>query len=524
MNYTLADYYFEAGIEPSPPWARGIELRNPRTGEPMRPRWHQITGLKLAFAFPNSRSALYDDMGTGKTVIAQAYAIWNAWAGNRVVGLMPPILCDQFMRSLVKTFVGIEKQLRLGLYRGDMKLRNKKIAKWYPDKLPHIVLTSYHMFRQEFALFDSMLKGDVLVCDEANPLCGMTSDIRDAIDRFMGPEGEKGALIMSGTPAKKDITDLYGLIKFVTPRAYQSRAEFDSKHVKYKQITTSAKGRNGVLYDRSVQIIDSVHDLAGVFTNLYLQARRVEKSEVLELQPVEEIEREFKLDPDHKDLYKKLVEEKLLFFPDGSMIDITTSSSVRATCMRAVSDPKKYLQHDKDSALLEAIDELLEEINVTKNKVVIFAYYRETVEMLAERYKKLKPVVVYGGVTPSKAQKNKETFIEDPKCRLLIANYMSGGVGLDGLQDVCFNGICAEPTPIPGDYAQARDRLYRSGQKEAVMMYMMIAIGTIYVKTANTMWKRQDSILQATSTLTREDFSGELLGDDEGEVEVDLED
>ncbi len=519
MSYTLADYYFEAGISPSPPWARGIELRNSRTGEPMRPRWHQITGLKLAFQFPNNRAALYDDMGTGKTLIAQAYAIWCAWAGNKVLCLMPPVLCDQFMRSLVKTFPGIQHQLRLGLYRGDTKRRNQLVGKWYPNNIPDILCTSFTMFRQEFTLFDTMLKSEVLVIDEAKPLTGTESQIRDAIDLFMGPEGEKAALIMTGSPMYKDITDYYGLIRFVTPQIYPSRMAFDRQHVKYAQITTRGKNRKGALVDRPIQIIDSVHDLAGVHENLYKQARRVDKKEVLELKPVEEITREFNLEGEHKRLYKKLVAEKLLIFPDGSMVDITMSASVRATCMRAVSDPKTYFQLEEDSAWALAMDELIEEINLTKNKVVIFAYYRRTIELIAARYKDYKPVVIYGG---SNANKSKETFINDKKCRLLVANYESGGVGLDGLQEVCSTMISAEPITLPGLYKQARDRIWRSGQKEAVMLYNLVALGTIYVKTVREMLNREAQNLQASS-VSKDELESELLGK-EGEVDEALED
>lgn len=517
MSYTLADYYFEAGVDPSPPWAREIVLANSRTGEPVRPRWHQITGLKLTFQFPNLRSALYDDMGTGKTLIAQAYAIWNAWAGNRVLCLMPPVLCDQFMRSLVKSFPGIHKHLRLGLYRGDIKKRNQLIGRWYPDNLPQIACTSFNLFRDEFMLFESFLNSEVLVIDEAKPLTGINSQIRSAIDRFMGPEGEKAALIMTGTPTYKDITDLYGLIKFVTPQVYPSQMAFDREHVKYAQITTKGQNRKGQLVDRPIQIVDSVHNLALVYDNLYLQARRVEKKNVLELKPIEEITREFSLSDEHRRLYKKLVDERLLMFSDGSMLDITLSARVRATCMRAVSNPRQYLQLEEDSTWAEALDELLEEINVKKNKVVIFAYYRETIELLAKRYKELKPAVIYGG---SNSNKEKEKFIGEAKCRLLIANYESGGVGLDGLQDVCFNAIAAEPITIPGLYKQARDRLWRSGQKESVMFYSLVALKTIYVKTVKDMLERESQNLQAVS---REELSRELLGEEEGKVDADLE-
>lgn len=518
MNYTLADYYFEAGVDPSPPWASNIVLANSRTGEPMRPRWHQITGLKLTFQFPNLRAALYDDMGTGKTLIAQAYAIWNAWAGNRALCLMPPVLCDQFMRSLVKTFPGINQHLKLGLYRGNVKRRNTLVGRWYPENIPDILCTSFHLFREEFMLFESMFNSEVLVIDEAKPLTGTESQIRDAIDRFMGPEGEKAALIMTGTPTYKDITDLYGLIRFVTPQVYTSRMAFDREHVKYAQITTRGKNRKGQLVDRPIQIVDSVHNLAKVYDNLYLQARRVEKKDVLELKPIEEITREFSLSDEHRKLYKKLVDERLLIFPDGSMVDITMSARVRATCMRAVSDPRTYLQLDEDSAWAEALDELLEEINVKKNKVAIFAYYRGTIELMEKRYKELKPAVIYGG---SNSNKEKEKFIGDPKCRLLIANYESGGVGLDGLQEVCYHAISAEPITIPGLYKQARDRLWRSGQKESVLFYSLVALKTIYVKTVKDMLERESQNLQAVS---REDLSRELLGEEEGKVDADLED
>ena len=154
---------------------------------------------------------------------------------------------------------------------------------------------------------------------------------------------------------------------------------------------------------------------------------------------------------------------------------------------------------------------------LNSTKVFIMAHFQKTIDLLAERFKKYKPAVIYGKTR--NPAREKEKFLYDEDCRLLIVNYESGGVGLDGLQDVCYTGICAEPTTVPRAYDQARDRLHRGGQTNPVQIYLPKPRGTLYVKAINDLRHKKDWI---DTVVSCKQFKDELLGaDDEEDIQAD---
>lgn len=510
--YSLKDYYDEAGVLEQPEWAAQIPILHPFTGEEMKPRWAQITGLELAFNQPNQRVGIFDDMGAGKSLISHAFAIWHAWAGNGVVATMPPILMPQWQRNLFRTFRGVGKHISAEIYQGTPKQRDKLVARWYADKKPDIVLSSYDMFRDEGAvLFGAMLQYGVLVADECRVMGNPDNKTYAAVEQFMGPNGEKAAMLMNGTPARTTLVDLFGYINFLTPGTYGNRKHFDKEHVRYKKISVQYRRKSGKIAKREQQIIDTFRNTEQLFRNLYKQARRIEKREALEMGTCDVIVRDVLLTGEHQRRYRQMVEERLLMFDDDSMIDLTNSAAVRHVCMRAIIDPSE-MQVKGDSNVVLGADQILDELDLTKTKVFICAHYRTTVELLAARYAKYKPAIVYGG---NKNDQEKDRFINDPNCRLMIANYVSGGVGLDGLQNVCHTGIAVEPTTIPGDFAQAVGRLDRPGQVEPVTFYVMNVPGTVYRKSITDMTNRSDAIAGVVSRdkpMSKMELRYELLG------------
>jgi SNF2 family DNA or RNA helicase len=82
-------------------------------------------------------------------------------------------------------------------------------------------------------------------------------------------------------------------------------------------------------------------------------------------------------------------------------------------------------------------------------------------------------------------------FINDPTCKIIIANPRSGGVGVDGFQDVSSHVVFAEVCPFPGVFQQSIDRLHRTGQQaESVNVYILVPSGTISVKLRNDLVKK----------------------------------
>lgn len=494
--YSLAKYFEEAQVDVIPPWFSEIPVQHPVYEEPLQPRWHQVTGLNLAFA--SMRSALYDEQGTGKTLISQGFCIWQAAVDNGCICLMPPVLLGQYRDSLLGSFPGIDKHVKIEIYRGDKKKRKKLMASWANDNWPGIVLMSYEMFRKEHMLFSHY---EALVMDEARPIGNPDNKTSQAIEQFMGNFGDKYAMIMNGTPARTDLSGLYGYVKFISPEIYRSRMHFNTKHIVFKKLRVTVDAERM----RDVQVIDHFVNTEELYANLYHNARRVEKQEVMELPLKNLIPYKFELEEDHYDLYRQFVEQKLLVFEDNTILDGINSSALRNSAMQAVIHTD-MLQLKSESAVFAAIDAILEGLDLDKTKVFLLGHYRKTIEALAERYSNYNPAVIYGGTGNN--EKEKDKFLKDPSCRMAIANYESGGVGLN-LQDVCHTAIVVEPTGVTGAFDQAVDRLHRSGQKRQVNIYLLMPKGTVYISVVASMTKRRAQIRGVVSALQ---VKNELLG------------
>ena len=83
MSLTLMQLFEEAKVNPIPDFFRHIPVVDPDKKTPMEHRKHQITGINLCFC--QNRTGLYDEQGTGKSLIAQAVTLWHAAYGNKTV-------------------------------------------------------------------------------------------------------------------------------------------------------------------------------------------------------------------------------------------------------------------------------------------------------------------------------------------------------------------------------------------------------------------------------------------------------
>jgi SWI/SNF-related matrix-associated actin-dependent regulator 1 of chromatin subfamily A len=117
----------------------------------------------------------------------------------------------------------------------------------------------------------------------------------------------------------------------------------------------------------------------------------------------------------------------------------------------------------KSKEVIQWIDEFLE----SGEKLVVYAWHREVVDFLYNHYSKI-AVKVYGGVTGQARDNAIQSFIKEDKKKLFVANILSGGVGIDGLQKVCSNMAFVELYYNPASHWQAEDRLDRFGQEICV--------------------------------------------------------
>lgn len=485
MTYTLAHYFADAKLNYCPDWAHNIPLPNP-------PYKHQIGDLNHLATF--TRAGLLNDPGTGKTRPIQAYGLWLVAQGNKVVYLMPPVLLQQFQQSFKATYPGYEHHVDIAIINAPPIKRQQLIDAWDKTKWPELMVMSYRMFVQYHKLLLEKNYTCAIV-DEATAVKNSSSQLHKAVKGFAGSiKDSNGLVLLTGTAIETNPADAYGIIALLNPLRYGSKKSFERLHISFAHLGSS-----------NIKIVTGYKNFEYLRASLFTNSRRVQKSDCLDLPPRIIAEIPITLSDKHLKLYKQGVDERLAEV-NGEMLDLTTASALYQFTQRVLMCPEKYTDTPpKDNNLVSAIDTLLD--SLTGHKVIIYVWYQGSVEKLAERYKKLNPALLYGKTKDREQQR--QQFITDPTCRILIANVRSGGVGVDQLQHVSSHAIFAEICPFPGAFYQAIDRLHRSGQKaDKVTAYLLVPLQTVAIKLRNN--------------LVQKDFQQELIMKDKRTVLIDL--
>ncbi|WP_019865187.1 SNF2-related protein [Methylovulum miyakonense] len=551
IQHSLAAFFEAALITDYPDWAHAVAVA-PSGNPNYAPRRYQVTGLNhLATNLP--RAANYDDCGTGKTLQLQAYMLWLVGAGNKGVAIMPPALVVQFFNSFARDFPGVQDFVRFGMVNGERHTRQKQISAFNAAGWPDVVVMSYETFlgneydRQDVSRFkkaykDAGLKikpsdwrrfqqdqavagnpyqyfqgGEVtalnlkgaalkglgysfLVCDEAHKLKNPASKIHQAVCDYVQPDlgdGSNGLTLATGSPIETNVEDAYGLIKLIDPTRYGSVRAFESMHCVLLPNTQFRK-------------VIGYQNLDHLYRVLYSKGRRVTKQQAFPDMPTRLVtEVAVTLSPPHRALYKKLVSERVLELGDG-LIDATQQQSLYNFSQRILICPNQFTDKPiKDNTMLTAIDDLLDSIG--EQKIIVFAWYQESVAAIAGHLKHRNPVIINGTVTNNQREAAKIAFIKDPKCKALVANPKSGGVGLDGFQHVCSYAIFADICPHPGAFDQAVSRLDRSGQTETTNIYLLVPTGTVAVKLRNDLCRKESNANEVVQD--KKALISELLGE-----------
>lgn len=475
--YSFADYLNAAGLSP-PAFAHRVQMRFP-------PFNHQVGDLQ--FLASNTRAGLWSEPGVGKTLPVQAYAAWLVGMGNKVVVTMPPVLVQQFRQSFSKTYIGIDEHVKADVLQGTPKQREKLIASW-DGCWPDLLVMSYRMFVDYHKQL--LTEGySCVIVDEATAVKSPSSQLHHAVKVFGGnhKRDSNGIVLMTGTPVETNVTDAYGLIAILNPDRYGSKKMFERVHC-IKRDMPIAYNEDGEITGTREQII-GYKNLPLLNESLFLMGRRILKADVSDLPPRMISEIPITLSRGHRELYKKIVDERIAEIGDR-VLDLTESTALYQGLQRLILNPEDFTDDKIDNEVLNTLDTLLHE-SLAGHKVVVYCWFQSTIERMKARYAKLNPAVLYGKTSGNKRDAEKMKFINDPTCRVIFANPRSGGVGVDGFQAVSSHAIFAEVCPFVGVFQQSIDRLHRTGQKSsAVTVYVLVPTGTIAVKLRNDLLRK----------------------------------
>lgn len=159
---------------------------------------------------------------------------------------------------------------------------------------------------------------------------------------------------------------------------------------------------------------------------------------------------------------------------------ITSFLERRAALLRICADPSPIIDgYDEIPAKITALDELLEQlIEKDGEKVIVWSFYRASLDRIASRYSRYGLVRIDGTVTDTHDRRAAvRRFQQDDDVRIFLGNPAAAGAGLT-LHSARY-AVYESLSNQAAHYLQSLDRIHRRGQARDVRYIALLANGTI---------------------------------------------
>ena len=288
--------------------------------------------------------------------------------------------------------------------------------------------------------------------------------------------------ILTGSPVTKSPLDLYSQCEFLDPYhlGHQSYYSFRARYA--NMIDRNFGGRR-------VQIVGSYRRLPELTAKLEKFSYRVLKEDCLDLPPKVFTKRIVELTDEQKKVYAQMKRMAIAELDGKVMSTVNVMTQLmrlhQVTCGHFKADDQtvKPVKNNRITALLELLEE-------TDGKVIIWANYREDIKNIVQSLKKAygeaSTVEYHGGVDSTLRQDNIAQFQQkNGPTRYFVGNPQTGGYGitLTAANTVVYysNSYDLEKR------LQSEDRAHRIGQTGSVTYVDFISEGTIDEKIVKSL-------------------------------------
>ncbi len=430
---------------------------------------------------------LADEMGLGKTV--QAIGVMNAMQAQRVF-----IICP--------------KSLRQNWY--------DELSEWQTHRPLTLIIATYGELKT-FINLKSTVEWDLLIIDEAhyikNAQSKRSQNVKTIADKCKGR-----ILLLTGTPIENCPVELWPLLQIACPEKWDPPTKVNPL-IKQPQESKSHPGHGPYFWKFALRYcaakkarfrmgnrFHTAWDFKGASNLDELQkelrstcmVRRLKKDVLPELP-----EKRRKL-IHLKGKHGKSVEDSAAGIMERLGVRDITEENYDNVVRRLRSDKVLFEEYSikRHEQALEKADECIEIIEDALDgggKLVVFGYHTDVLEKIYKALDFSNPgiAVLYTGQT-SEEDRNRavKRFQENEvTCRVFIGSIGAAGVGIT--LTASSHVIFVELEPVPGRMSQAEDRLHRIGQKNMVLIWHLLADGSICARMAKILVKKQAVISAA---------------------------
>lgn len=406
---------------------------------------HQIDGVR---ELVKRRSfILGDDMGLGKSLEALAVFcvdIDRGWASTALV-ISPKSLkwnwVDEIHKFTRIPFVALD---------GTPSERTRQLMEFLIVSGPKILLITYeeaYLHREELA----NMPFDVAVFDEAhyikNPLARRTKAVLELRSRR--------SFMLTGTPLLNRIDELWCLLHRIDPIKYANYYAFVNRYAVF-----------GGFKGKAVIGVKNEKELKQRVQGIMLRRK---KEDVLDLPPVQYIQRRIGMHPEQEELYKMVNDElRLVRYDEVEDEEIDNALTKFLRLKQICGTIRPFTGIDVSAKLDLAVEDDMELVE-NDHKTVTFTQFHEVrlcyLDRIRDRVGKHVPVFTFEGATPSRERQEivrRWSAVKGAAVLVPMLQVASEGINLTAARHAGF----LDKWFTPGKNQQAVDRLHRIGADE----------------------------------------------------------
>ncbi|MBV6625253.1 MAG: DEAD/DEAH box helicase [Rivularia sp. (in: Bacteria)] len=358
-------------------------------------------------------------------------------------------------------------KLKVLQHHGDKRPKGKAFQTAVKNK--NIVITSYSLVHRDLSLLQDV-SWQIIALDEAQNIKNAASKQSQAV-RQLEPDFR---IALTGTPVENRLQELWSIMDFLNP-GYLGNKQFFQ--------------RRFAMPIEKYGDTSSLSQLRSLVQPFILRRLKTDRDIIQDLPEKQEMTVFCGLTPAQAKLYQQVVEDSLSEIDDAEGLQRRGMIlSLLVKLKQICNHPAQYLKKKKleqyDSAKLQRLDEMLEEVVLNGDRALIFTQFAEWGKLLKphlEEKLSRETMFLYGSTTKKQREEMIDRFQHDPQAPpVMILSLKAGGVGLNLTKanhvfhfDRWWN---------PAVENQATDRVFRIGQTKNVQVHKFVCTGTLEEK------------------------------------------
>lgn len=396
---------------------------------------------------------LFDEQGSGKTVmtIAAFDILKETGKIDAMVVVCPKTMMSEWPKDIEKF---LPDKYRISIAEGDRREKFETALKDFD-----VLVTNYEgVDHMQIALTATAeRKRYLLVVDESYYVKNTESMRSEAAGRLRASCAR--CFVLCGTPAPNSPYDLVNQFNLAdTGYTFAGFRKTKDAEADREEISELVETRGTLIRRLKTEVLQDVPEknfhvvrvpLKGRQALLYEKARSELKLELRSL--------------DNTTFRRKLA----------------TYFQRRAVLLQICSNPSTVDPTNTDVPVkYEYLDGLLADLISKGRKIILWSFYKSSIDDLMARYASYGPVRIDGSVGGGERREAVRLFQEDPNRMVFVGNPAAAGAGVT--LHAAYDAVYVSYSNQAAHYLQSLDRIHRRGQKsQEVNYYLLVCKGTI---------------------------------------------